>query len=109
MGMLGFPDAEEMASMMGFVTDEDRDRWKKQKAASDERMESARNGLSARQLASQSAAPAIGLAEKAINAQMTSASIEQRRGTLKKQTNRRTVTTFETEEPVVSDEPGMGF
>ncbi|MCI4659599.1 hypothetical protein [Cryobacterium zhongshanensis] len=70
MGILGFPSETELSSMMGYVTDEDRDKWARMKASSDKQIENSRNGLTARGLASQSAAPAISMAEKSINAQM---------------------------------------
>jgi hypothetical protein len=70
MGILGFPSETELSSMMGYVTDEDREKWARMKASSDKQIENSRNGLTARGLASQSAAPAISMAEKSINAQM---------------------------------------
>lgn len=108
MGMMGFPNEQELTSMLGYVTDEDRKRWEEMKATSDANLENARNGLTARGLASQAASPAISLAEKSVNAQMTSAAMEERRKTQVKQT-KRTVTTFETEEPVKSDGHGLGY
>lgn len=70
MSILGFPSETELSSMMGYVTDEDRDKWERMKASSDKQIERSRSGLTARGLASQSAAPAISMAEKSINAQM---------------------------------------
>lgn len=65
--------------MFGFVTSEDRARWNQMKADSDQQLESARSGLTAKGLASQSAAPMIGMAERSINAQMTGEANAQRK------------------------------
>ena len=70
MSILGFPSETELSSMMGYVTDEDRDKWEKMKASSDKQIENSRSGLTAKGLASQSAGPAISMVEKSINAQM---------------------------------------
>ena len=78
MSILGFPNETELASMMGFVTDDDRDKWDRMKASSDKQMETARGGLSARGMASQSAAPAISFVEKSINAQMQGEQMAER-------------------------------
>ena len=67
MGLLGFPSADEMSSMMGFVTDEDRAKWDSMKQRSD--AELAKRG-SAEGVASKGVNPALGFAEKSINAQM---------------------------------------
>ncbi|WP_311245260.1 MULTISPECIES: hypothetical protein [unclassified Microbacterium] len=103
MGIMGFPSEHEITSMMGFVNEEDRTRWEKEKAASDARVESARAGLSARGLASTMAQPAMGIAERSINASLHAARTEEARNTTGKQT-KRTSTTFISEEPVSSDE-----
>jgi hypothetical protein len=108
MAIPGFPNEAELSSMMGFVTDEDRERWDKMKAASDKQLDEARSGLTARGLASQSAGPAMHFAERAISAKMTGAEMEARRETSRKET-KRTVTTFETVEPVKSDGAGLEF
>jgi hypothetical protein len=108
MSILGFPSEQELTSMMGFVTDKDRDEWDARKDASDRRLESARSGLTAKGLASKSATPAVSMIERTVNSQMTAAQMEARRNTSPKQT-RRTVTTLETEEPVQSDGYGMGY
>lgn len=106
MPILGFPSEREVSSMLGFVTHEDRAKWDQMKEASDKQLEATRSGLTAKGLASQGATPAISMVEKSINAQMTAATMEERRKTQTKQT-RRTVTTLETEEPVTgSDEMG---
>lgn len=107
MSILGFPSETDISSMMGYVTDEDRAQWLRMKEASDRQLEEANNGLTAKGLALQSATPAIGIAEKVIGAQMHAASTEDMRKTGMKQT-KRTVTTLETEEPVLDDE-GMGY
>jgi hypothetical protein len=107
MALLGFPSENELTSMLGYVTEEDRAKWDQQKDASDKHLEKARSGLTARGLASQAATPAISMAERSIQAQMTGAQTEERRNTRAKQT-KRTVTTLETEEPV-EEGFGMGY
>lgn len=69
----GFPSEEEILSSFGYVTDEDRDRWDRMKAASDERMAASGTRLSARELAAQAASPAVSMAERGIQAQMVGA------------------------------------
>lgn len=73
MAILGFPNEAEISSMMGFVTDEDRDKWDQMKAASDKNLAATRNGLTARGLASQAALPGMNLAEQAVNSRMRAA------------------------------------
>lgn len=102
MGVLGFPSERDLSSMMGYVTDEDREKWERMKAASDRALESS-GGLTARGLASHAAAPAMSMAERSINAGLTAARNEEARNTRAKET-KRTVTTFMREEPVTGDE-----
>lgn len=101
----GFPGESQLSSMFGFVTHEDRARWDQMKASSDAELEKAKNGLSARGLASKAAAPAMSFAEKTITSQMHAEQTEERRNSHGKQT-KRTFTTFETEEPVPFQESG---
>lgn len=108
MGFPGFPDETFISEMTGFVTHEDREAWERKKAASDAELERARSGLTARGLASKAATPAMSFAEKTITAQMHAEQTEERRNSHRNQT-KRTVTTFETEEPVSFDEHGPGF
>jgi len=119
MSILGFPNETELASMMGFVTDEDRQKWTQMKESSDKQLEGARSGMTARGLASHSAAPAISLAEKSINAQMQGEQIAEREAQRELRTPRFTKTErvektsyFENEMPPGnsrSDDTGMGF
>ncbi|ROR75981.1 hypothetical protein SAMN06295974_3874 [Plantibacter flavus] len=100
--------------MFGFVTNEDRERWNKMKAASDEQMEGARNGLTAKGLASQSAAPMIGMAERSINAQMTGEANAQRRAERDGRKERVELTEtrtrfFENDAPASSPDREMGY
>lgn len=108
MSILGFPNEAELSSMMGYVTEEDREKWDRMKAASDSRLEASRNGLTARGLASQAAMPAMSIAERSINAELHAARNEEARKTQVKET-KRTVTTFTKEEPVSSEEYGPGY
>lgn len=108
MAIMGFPGEGELSSMMGYVTDEDREKWERMKAASDSRLEASRNGLTARGLASQAAQPAMGIAEQSINAELHAIRNEEARKTQLKET-KRTVTTFTKEEPVSSEEYGPGY
>jgi hypothetical protein len=78
MSILGFPSTQELTSMLGYVTDQDRAEWEQRKAASDQQLEAARNGLTARGLASQSAAPALSMAEKSIDRQLQGETIAAR-------------------------------
>jgi hypothetical protein len=70
MSIFGFPSTSELTEMMGYVTDEDHARWDSMKESSDKRREAARTGQTAKGLASQGVAPALGMAEKNINAQI---------------------------------------
>ena len=99
MGMMGFPNETELSSMMGFVTDEDREKWDQMKAASDSRLEASRNGLTARGLASKAATPVMSIAERSINAQLQAARNEEARDTMRKQ-RRRVTEEIITEESV---------
>ena len=108
MGFPGFPDANFVSEMTGFVTHEDRARWEQKKASSDAELEKARGGLSARGLASQAAKPAMSLAEKTLMSQMHAEQNEERRNTLGKKT-KRSFEQYVTEEPVSFDERGPSF
>lgn len=70
MGILGFPTPGELVSMMGYVTEEDRNKWDQMKESSDKHREAGQGGLTAKNLASRSLNPALGMAEKSINAQI---------------------------------------
>jgi hypothetical protein len=108
MSVMGFPNERELSSMFGFVTDEDREKWDRMKAASDRQLEADGGRVTARGLAEQTAAPGISFAAKKIEADLRAASNEERRNTLGKQT-KRTITTLETEEPVKFDGTGLGY
>lgn len=108
MGIMGFPSEGEISSMLGYVTEEDRERWARMKAASDSRLQASGGGLTAQNFASQAVAPAMNIAERSINAELHAARNEQARMTQPKQT-KRTVTTFTREEPVSSDEYDLGY
>lgn len=108
MSLLGFPSEGEIASMMGYVKEEDRAEWDRRIAASNSRIENARASLSARGLASQIATPAMSIAEKSMNASLHAARNEAARNTTGKQT-KRTVTTFTKEEPLSSEEYGPEY
>lgn len=108
MAILGFPNEAEISSMMGFVTDEDRAKWDRMKEASDRNLEATRGGMTARQLAAQFASPAMSMAERSVTAQLHASRNEQARNTQAKHT-KRTITTFTSEEPVSSDDHGMGY
>lgn len=108
MGVMGFPGERDLSTMFGVVTEEDRQRWERDKQASDQRIQGAREGLTARGLASKSVTPTIGLAEKVINSQIHGEMTDARRNTHRKQT-KRTISVLDTEEPVQSDSQGMEF
>lgn len=72
MGLMGIPTADEMASMMGYVTDEDRSKWEAKKARSDAEMQ--RRG----QVGQSVTGPALGMAEKTVHAQMQGEMIAER-------------------------------
>ena len=95
MGLLGFPSADEMSSMMGFVTDEDRAKWDSMKQRSD--AELAKRG-SADSVASKGVNPALGFAEKSINAQMTAEQMAIRERARQEGEIKRTRKTLITEE-----------
>lgn len=111
MGVLGFPNDNELLSMFGYVTDEDRDKWNRMRESSDRSLEESRSGLTARGLASQSAAPAIGMAEKSINAQMQGEQMAEREAKRKSRTERVTTRTryYEEEIPESADDREMGY
>ena len=99
MGLMGIPTADEMASMMGYVTDEDRSKWEAKKARSDAEMQ--RRG----QMGQSVTGPALGMAEKTVNAQMQGEMIAEReRSRADRQIKKKTVTTFEETEHVDKDD-----
>jgi len=108
MGIPGFPNESDLSSMMGFVTDEDREKWTRMKEASDRALDGTRNALAASGLVSQSMASGVSMAEKSVAAQLIGEQTETRRHTQPKQT-KRTVTTLETEEPEPSEDQEMGY
>lgn len=108
MSISGFPSERELSDMFGYVTQEDREKWDKESEAADQRRERARNGLSARGLASNAVAPIISQAENVMNRQMSATLVEEKRNTLGKQ-SKRTITTIESEQPLQSDSHEMGF
>lgn len=108
MGILGFPSENELSSMLGFVTDEDREKWRRGREASETRRQETREGLSARGLVSQAAMPAVSIGERVLNAELHAARNESARNTTQKQT-KRTVTTFTKEEPLSSEEYEAGL
>lgn len=105
MGILGFPSENEITTMMGYVTPEDRRKWEQDKPQSDQGVDAARGRLSARGLASQVAQPAMDIAGRSINASLHAARTEEARKTQGKQT-KSTFTLFTKEEPVSSEEYG---
>ena len=72
MGLMGIPTADEMASMMGYVTDEDRSKWEAKKARSDAEMQRRC------QMGQSVTGPVLGMAEKTVNAQMQGEMIAER-------------------------------
>lgn len=72
MGLMGIPTADEMASMMGYVTDEDRSKWEAKKARSDAEMQ--RRGQAGQSVTG----PVLGMAEKTVHAQMQGEMIAER-------------------------------
>lgn len=72
MGVLGFPTENELADLFGVVTPEDRAKWAQYEEATRPEAFAARrrNGASAAELGSTSAAPALGMLEQSIHAQM---------------------------------------
>ncbi len=110
MGIMGFPSEGELASMMGFVSDEDRKRWEQMKAESDARIAASGKGLSARNLAAQAASPAMSMAERSVTAGLHAARNEQARDTQAKRMRNETRTvTYTSSEPVSSDEYEHGY
>lgn len=87
--------------MLGFVDEEDRERWAKLEQAKEQRVaQGMGNGL-----ATQAAQPGLGLAEKVIGSKIYAAQQEHERGTLRKE---RTVTTIEESRNIDDDyEPEM--
>lgn len=105
MGLLGFPSESEITGMFGYVTPDDRRKWDQTAAESNQRVDAARDRLSARGLASQVAQPAMDIAGRSINASLHAARTEEARKTQGKQT-KSTFTLFTKEEPVSSEEYG---
>lgn len=82
---LGFPGSKDLAAMFGYVTDEDREAWQK------ERLERAGNGKSsgtAREITDKSTGPAMDMAKRSVQAQMHGAQNEAQRGSQPKQRSR---------------------
>lgn len=111
MGIPGFPSENEVLSMFGYVSDEDREKWRRKREAADKDLQNARNGQTAKGFASQFAAPAISMAEKSINAQMQGEQVAARDAMRKRRTERVTERTryYEEEIPQESRDSGMEF
>jgi len=84
MGLMGLPKEEDVASMMGFVTDEDRDRWAKMEEAKKARAQAKGNPLS------EAASGGVNLMQQTVQSKMTSASINEN-DNRREQTPRRRV------------------
>jgi len=85
----GFPSKRDMSEMFGYVTEEDQQKWEKQREA-----RKTSSPGTAQQLAAQSIKPALDLAKHGIRAQMHGAQNEAQRGAQAKQrvVTRETVT-----------------
>ena len=72
MGLLGFPNPDEISSMMGYVTDEDRAKWEQMKARSDAELQKRSEA------GSKMTDPAVSIVERTVNAQMQGEMIAER-------------------------------
>lgn len=111
MGVFGIPSENELLSMFGYVSDEDREKWNRKNAASGRGSDGANQGATAKGLASKAAAPVIAMAEKSINAQMqgeqTAEREAQRKGRIESFTERTRY--YENEVPPKADDHEMGY
>lgn len=71
MDLIGLPTENDFAEMMGFVTDEDREKWAKMEQMKQERTQSKGNPLS------QAASGGVNLMQQTVQSKMTSASINE--------------------------------
>lgn len=76
-----------MTEMFGFVTPEDKAKWEQQREANKQKPAPG----TAQEMASKSAAPALDLAKKGVQAQMHGAQTEAQRGNRAKVVTRETV------------------
>lgn len=70
---------DDLRSMFGYATDEDRARWDQLEEASKARREKERSGLTAKAMASKSMGGPLSMAEKNIGAQMHAVRAEEHR------------------------------
>ena len=81
---LGFPSARDFSEMFGYVKEEDREKWEKDRNANKNRSQG-----TAADMAGRSVGPALDLAKQGVRAQMHGAQMEAQRGS---QAKKRTVT-----------------
>lgn len=75
MSFMGFPTGKDLSEMFGFVKEEDRNNWEKERAA---RQNQSRG--TAADMAGRSAGPALDMAKRGVQAQMNGAQMEAQRG-----------------------------
>lgn len=80
---LGFPSGKDMSAMFGYVTDEDREGW-----AKDRQERAGKPTGTAREMTEKSTAPAMDMAKRSVQAQMHGAQNEAQRGSQPKQHSR---------------------
>lgn len=71
MDLMGLPTENDFAEMMGFVTDEDREKWSKMEEMKRQRSQAKGNPLS------QAASGGVNLMQQSVQSKMTSASINE--------------------------------
>ena len=98
MSFMGFPTGRDLSEMFGFVKEEDRDNWEKERNS---RQNQARG--TAADMASRSAGPALDMAKRGVQAQMHGAQMEAQRGSQAKV--RMTKTETITEQSKNIDDP----
>ena len=83
MGLIGFPSGRDLSEMFGYVTEEDRAQWEKQREAGKQNQPG-----TAQEMANKSIAPALDMAQRGVQAQMHGAQMEAQRGSQPKQRSR---------------------
>lgn len=105
--MMGFPSEEELSSMFGFVTEEDRSRWDQMKSASDgELAEKRRPTRHGRNVMNQGSTATTGFAERAMNSKLNA---QENKRVRDDRPRVRTEKTYISEKDASPDDPEYGF
>lgn len=105
LGSFGLPSEQDVIGLMGFVTDEDREKWAKQKEAQDAQVQRSRGKASV--LVKQAVGPGLEVLQQDVNMKMqalrTGNTVGQKNKAQSKRPQKTTTTTF-TETETLDDD-----